>query len=114
MGYYSEVAIKLSKKANERATDNLKVRDALKQCGAEKVRDLKDGGVVYHIENIKWYSDFDEIAAIEGFLKSLDAEKEEFYEFMRLGEDENDNEHDWNGEVNDMFVNRSINFDFCV
>ena len=89
MGYYSQVAISMSKENYER----LKVFD-------KENRDLKDlldiaeikernEVIVLSWDSLKWYPDFAGVQAIEEFLASI-SDRNESYSFIRLGEEIDD------------------------
>lgn len=91
-----------------------KVKDAL-DCMMDELSgktELANGGAIYSISRVKWYESYEDVKAIEDFLESLDAEKGEYYELLRIGEDDDDSEHRGNGE-HQMWIDRSINTDYC-
>lgn len=120
MGYRSDVAIVFNKKAMEVMPQD--VKDELEALAGEDGIIMHDDGELteYRITYVKWYSDYEDVKKIEGFLDMLgdewdkaaedDCEPPE-YEFLRIGEDEDDTEHRWNGNGTcRLWVNRTIEF----
>jgi hypothetical protein len=112
MGYYSEVAIGMTKKAHEKFIAFL-TGEVLKGSfspddespfevlnNAEKTE--YEDAVVYKWDSIKWYQEFKSIAAIKEALNNLDCsndsdeddEEDGNYIFVRVGEEADDIETD--------------------
>jgi hypothetical protein len=117
MGYYSEVAIKLNKAAVAAMTED--VRQTLER-NLPLERTWEDGSRLYHSGMVKWYEDFENVRKVMGFLHSLGESHETVsmddndtprYEFMRIGEEDGDDEHDGNGEWWQMWIDRTIGWD---
>lgn len=88
MGYRSEVAICFSAEAVKLMTDELK--NTLKETFT-LVKMVDDGYMLCHDASLKWYDTFDDVNAIEAFMESLDETDNAGCEFLRLGEDDDDN-----------------------
>lgn len=99
MGYRSEVAILLSEEAVKLMTDELK---KMFDETFEIIQKRDDGCMLYHTNSCKWYQGYEEVDAIEGFLATLNEKGDEIEdcggEFLRIGEDEDDIEHDIYGD----------------
>ena len=54
-----------------------------------------NGDMLFQIDWIKWYEDFDDVQALEDWMLEHDGEHEEHYSFNRLGEEFGD--HDRRG-----------------
>lgn len=91
MGYYSEVAIRLTRQAADRLGDM--ARGTLDRLGTRY--EDRGGEVCYHIPRMKWRNDLPDTSVIGAFLGSLDADRGECYEMIRLGEEEGDDFHAW-------------------
>lgn len=99
MGYYSDVALCLSKEgANQLAKALAGVRSTMSLEDRHEIQNLlinpdrkgknkSTGTRLYFWSNIKWYSTFVEVAFIESFLDELDGEH---YQLLRIGEDMTD------------------------
>lgn len=104
MGYYSEVAIGMSKKAHEKfiaflTGEMLKGKfDADDESPFEVLENAEkteyENAIVYKWDSIKWYSDYKSISAIEEALDNLDDISEDDsdsnYIFIRVGEESDD------------------------
>lgn len=99
MGYRSEVAILLSEEAVKLMTDELK---KMFDETFEIIQKRNDGCMLYHTNSYKWYHGYEEVDAIEGFLATINEKGDEIEdcggEFLRIGEDEDDIEHDTYGD----------------
>lgn len=104
MGYYSEVAIVIRKRDAKRLFTEVakrpeddNVRWLVEHCAAKAdVNDFDtnpDGVQVLHWEWVKWYDEFEEVKYIMNFIRSLGDGN---YEFMRIGEEDGDCEHEGN------------------
>ena len=99
MGYYSDVALCLSKAGAEKLAAAIEARigntpddfgsNVIKALiGGEPVRKDEDTGTVaFCWSGVKWYSDFEGVAFVENFMADLD---DEDYYFIRIGEDYDD------------------------
>ena len=117
MGYYSDVALCLTKNG----MDQLKIalaeaeRDKPDSLAAIKIligdepsrTDESTGAVVFLWEGERWYDEFDEIAFVEEFMDNLSHED---FLFIRLGEDYDDIETcgSFRGKPFGMYVERKI------
>jgi len=99
MGYMSDVAILLNDTAVKAMPE--KIRMALdKVLPNNKKIEIDDvSWTLYYVECCKWNPMFlEDVSAIEGWLDKLDDGKDELYEFLRIGEDSDDEEHHKNHE----------------
>ena len=99
MGYYSDVAILLNKKAVDAMPE--RIREAFDKVLPNKktVTYADEKWTLYHVSCCKWNPMFSEdVSAIDGWLDKLDDGKDELYEFLRIGEDGDDEEHHKNHE----------------
>jgi hypothetical protein len=103
MGYRSEVAVRFSEKASEVVKHFYEMDKQIKELidGAEFCDDFSS--ILWGW--IKWYDDFEDIAA---FMHMLDQLGEENYGMIRMGEDYDDVEYYGDPPSFDMYVNRSI------
>ena len=100
MGYRSDGAVYLPDKAY------FLLPDELKQDLKDNWEQNEDNKNIWNFYDFKWYDSYDDIKAWENFMSKLD-EAEEDYDFIRLGEDINDNEV----RTYEMFyVNREIGY----
>jgi len=111
MGYRSDIVIYLNEEAAKRLHAEFKdVEEYLAKLGTKT--ELDDGGELYKMVNVKWDTAYcEDIIAIENFLDKLDWEDDECYEFMRLGEDDDDVEHRYTVDDVRLWVERYINTD---
>jgi hypothetical protein len=98
MGYRSDVAIK--------------VKPSLQSAFQETLAKAKLDSYIVNpctvfITNVKWYTDFDNVKLVEKWLDTLEYED---YGFIRLGEDQDDNEIHGDVYNYDMYISRSIEF----
>ena len=78
-----------------------------------------DRGIILKEEHVKWYDDYEEVkaynSAVHKFVEEFCKAKGAFdgaYEFMRVGEDDDDIEHDSAGDYDYLLsLERSINID---
>ena len=105
MGYYSDVAIAIRKRDAKRLFDEVAKRpdeDIVKWFFSNKMEEFNindadanpDGIQVLRWYGVKWYDEFEEVQYIMNFIRSLGYGS---YEFMRIGEDDCDVEHE--GEI---------------
>ena len=86
MGYRSDVVIRLNKNARDKMPENVKKE---LESSADEIKELEDGGAIYDIRGVKWYTEYEDVKAIEDFLDSLDInDEDEEYELVRCGEDD--------------------------
>ncbi len=83
MGYRSNGKLWLSLKAQEKVTDELK-KDL-------EINWKKESDNIWSFEEWKWYPTYQDIKNWENFMKLCDKEELD-YEFVRIGEDLDDNE----------------------
>lgn len=95
MGYRSEVAIQLEKKAFDMVMKSIKKYNKTQNNGWEFAPDSilkKDDDYLLQWDCIKWYSDYSDIRTVENVLNELDklTESENIdgyrYHFVRVGE----------------------------
>ena len=106
MGYRSEVVVKFSDNAVKVVKKFYELDKQIKELidgsenstGWEQIQALNWGW-------IKWYDDFEDIAA---FMHMLDQIGDENYGMIRLGEESDDVEYYGDPPSFDMYVNRSI------
>lgn len=95
MGYYSEVALAMTKEAETKLKK--KAKKSLAKDGVlallndaeryeKKDHDWKDC-VLYHWRGLKWYERFADVSFMEKFVDSLNYDE---YRMVRVGEDEGD------------------------
>ena len=97
MGYYSDVALCLTKNGMDQLKSALIQAErnnpenfaAIKMliAGEPSKIDEGSGSVVFLWEGEKWYDEFAEVAFVEAFMNSLPSED---FLFIRLGEDHDD------------------------
>jgi hypothetical protein len=107
MGYRSQVALVVDQEGFD--VMNEATRSALDEWFNKY---SCEGYRLYIADDIKWYTGFgfDEVDAIENFMNNTDSEH---YRFIRLGEDNDDNE-DRGGLYDDPFglgISRSIEYE---
>ena len=120
MGYRSEVAIAMRKEDYELLKGfDKENKNLMELLDIAEVKEF-DGVTVIRWDWLKWYDSFSEVQAIEEFLGKL-SDEDKPYRFIRLGEDIEDTEIEYNygdeekyGDisyrVNDMIgVERYIN-----
>ncbi len=88
MGYYSDVALALSKHGSTLLKKRLGTvvgdeRIMFDHADLHKV-DAATGQELWRWDSVKWYEDFPDVAFIHGFLEDLD---EQHYLFVRVGEE---------------------------
>lgn len=109
MGYRSEVGIKCREKAFE-----LFRKAIIEQAFfPSKVYKNNSGEYTIYWSWVKWYDGYPEVSAIEDVMKILNkesyADNEEYgYRFLRIGEDQDDNEERENDYSLDFYIERSI------
>lgn len=89
MAYNSEVAVLFNKEAVALMPDD--VRKAADKV-FETVRELDDGCLLCHAYNTKWDTGLDDVGTVHTFMTDLDMEDKAGCEFLRLGDDDDDNE----------------------
>jgi len=120
MGYRSDVGLCLTGTGKT----TLDARLAALEAGTEQTQNILDllngcrnkredqdtGAAAWLWENLKWYSDYDDVAFIESLLHELDGEE---YYFIRVGESDDDTEIQgffWDNPFG-MMLMRGIGFD---
>ncbi len=122
MGYYSDVALCLTKAGAAQLATVIEARvgsspenfasSAIKDLlgGEPAHKDAATGAVAFCWSGMKWYADFEEVAFVESFMADL--EYEDYY-FIRVGEDYDDIEVNggfWDNPLG-MCLVRGITFD---
>lgn len=91
--YSSKVAIRLSRKAYDRLKD-LEFLPGSRFRSFDSFHFLKDGTVFFQWDDVQWYEGHDEeVDKTMNFLYGLDGDGGEFYECLRIGEMDDDEEH---------------------
>lgn len=103
MGYYSQVSILMDKESTDEFIKKLanEMPEHLGYFGEALEEGFKTFGIdetkpyrIFHFEWTKWYDDmFPEIQFMMRFLRNI--EEPHYYDFMRLGEDMDDVEHEY-------------------
>ena len=95
MGYRSEIAISMRKEdfelLKEFDKENKNLMELLEMAEVKESR----GVVVIKWDSLKWYPEFPEVQAIAEFIAEL-SEADKPYRFIRIGEDVNDTEVEYN------------------
>lgn len=105
MGYYSQVSILMDKESTDdfikklakELPEHIKfysnaLEEGFKTFGIDETKPYR----IFHFDWIKWYDDFfPEIQFMMRFLRNI--EEPHYYDFMRLGEDMDDVEHEYSG-----------------
>lgn len=86
MGYYSTVAIWANAEAIKAMPDDVK-KELLEKKGrfSGTAKRYSSGNICWDIGDTKWYDD--DVDAIMAWLRSLDASKDQLYEFVEITED---------------------------
>ena len=106
MGYRSEVCLALCEEADQLFKANAEMIPEL----AELIKDSESHAAErYYWSSIKWYDGYPEIDALARFMGFLECHDYAFG-FIRLGDDEDDNERMGHPCEYDMFVNRAISW----
>lgn len=122
MGYRSDVKALIYPVSSEHSLieyDKLKLlmnttfKNVLDSWGDESFTwDDKHRILMFNADSIKWYESFPEVASFPKFLEDVH-ELEYEYEFIRLGEEDDDVESDSTGDAQGyMYVSRSIEVSF--
>ena len=117
MGYRSEVAYVL-RFTNKEMKDNFvnlqraKADPHINEALNELV-EVEDNMLGYHADHVKWYSDYPDVKAHETLMKdtiklfgdeySTDYNEQAGYRFVRLGEEQEDNEDEEGGNSEDLY-----------
>jgi len=121
MSYRSDVVLVVSKKAMPHFMAIVStVPDGLSLCfqensGLTQNYDGDEGSILFHWSGIKWYSSFAGVQAVEEFLDKMDIFDidddgwADEYRFVRLGEDDDDDEVRGYG-FSEVYISRTINF----
>ena len=107
MGYRSEVILAIGPEVMPQFMVTMaKSEEARKMCWSEHDDMIKDycnikGAFLFRWANIKWYDSFEEVSAIQDFIKWCTDEQievdgkqvnaDEYYRFVRIGEEMDDN-----------------------
>lgn len=110
MGYRSEVAVAVKKECYEAlvagySDESKKNIEELISYGEKHENEY---GILLHWQDIKWYSDYDDIAA---FMKSLKNIDDKDWYMIRIGDDSDDTEINgcWWDNTFDLSVRREMN-----
>lgn len=109
MGYRSQVAFGLSKKAFITYGD--KIKEAVEDC-CEVLE--SNEGYVFTWESVKWYRDYDDVKIIKQVMDDIDAnstDEDEFYGFLRIGEDSDDVEESGDSYRFGISIQRTFSID---
>ena len=115
MGYRSEVVFVVAKEVMDQFLVTMaKSPQAREMCFGEADKRIKDydgeGNILFNWHSIKWFEGYEEIDAIVDFMDWCDGDEHEavnFYRFVRIGEDSDDNVHRGWG-FQDIYIERSI------
>ena len=124
MGYRSEVILAVGPEVMPQFLITMaKSPEARKMCFAEADTMIKDycdieGAFLFRWDHIKWYDRFEEVQAIQDFIEWCEDEQievdgkqvnaDEYYRFVRIGEDMDDNETQ--GWGFDIHIERSATY----
>jgi hypothetical protein len=111
MGYRSEVVLAMKetafKKMLEGWTDSIAI-EVLSYTN----KSIRDEWIMINWSDVKWYEGYQDVDAVMNFLQGEDCSQDDF-EFHRLGEDQDDYEHD--GDIGNspfnICLHRSLSFD---
>ena len=123
MGYYSDVGLAMYKKDFENMLKHFKetcaeAYDTWTKADDyalfENKSDPSNPVIVANIYSTNWYESFDDVCATEDYLHSCcEDDKDICYQFVRIGEDMDDNEEQYNGGLWEYCsINRSIDSDW--
>ena len=115
MGYRSDAALALVTDAaillkalcEHDESLNQFIEDACDKCAWEKSEIAAGYTTKFFWSSIKWYEGYDDIDMIEAFINNIP--ESDFY-FLRIGEEENDNEIRGEFWESDMYINRNISY----
>ena len=116
MGYRSEVILAIGPEVMPQFMVTMaKSPEARKLCWSEHTEMIKDycnikGAFLFRWDHIKWYDSYEEIQAIQDFIQwcadehiEVDGKQvnaDEYYRFVRIGEETDDNEvHGWGFDI---------------
>ena len=116
MGYRSEVILAVGPEVMPQFMVTMaKSPEASRMCFAEADTMIKDycdieGAFLFRWDHIKWYDSFEEVEAIQDFIQwcadeqiEVDGKQvsaDEYYRFVRIGEEMDDNEvHGWGFDI---------------
>ena len=107
MGYRSDVAYAIQFKDANALKEfvglhaiNEDTREALKECTLALEEDPNDcPALMFNESDVKWYDSFEEVQAHMKLIESVEEmfEDRAGYNFLRLGEEDDDNEHKYGG-----------------
>ena len=124
MGYRSEVILAIGPEVMPQFMVTMaKSPEARRMCFAEADTMIKDycdieGAFLFRWDHIKWYDSYEEVAAIQDFIEWCQSEQvevdgkevsaDEYYRFVRIGEEMDDNEsHGWGFDIH---IERNITY----
>lgn len=111
MGYRSDVTIALhgTKEDRDAYIAKMKLEGILNSDTLEYVSNVieTEKAAYFEFRDIKWYPDYDEIAAWDTLCARAADEKNIAVERMIVGEDSNDNQHDQWGRLEYTFLTLS-------
>ena len=133
MGYRSEVVLYVGPEVMPQFMVTMaKCQEARKLCFGDADQMVKDygdvkGSFLFKWGWLKWYDSFECVSAIEDFMdwcegediltgekdtegKEITRHGEEFFKFIRIGEEMDDNEQRGDAFWGDICINRSIEF----
>jgi hypothetical protein len=100
MGYKSEIGLCLTREARTKMEQALSELEKWPKTQAEIIRemfedgekreDAKSGSVAYYWKDLKWFANYGEMAFVEKLLAGLEKKQ---YLFIRIGEADDDTEH---------------------
>ena len=124
MGYRSEVILAVGPEVMPQFMVTMaKSPEARKLCWSDHDDMIKDycnikGAFLFRWTHIKWYDSFEEVSAIQEFIEWCQSEQievegkqvnaDEYYRFVRIGEDTDDNETE--GWGFDIHIERSATY----
>ena len=130
MGYRSEVAyvLRFTNKEMKDNFVNLQRAKADKEINEalDALVEVEDNMLGYHADHVKWYDDYPDVKAHETLMKdtiklfgdeySTDYNEQAGYRFVRLGEEQEDNEDEEGGNSEELYEyvdwSRQINTSF--
>ena len=125
MGYRSEVVLVVGKEVMPQFMVTMaKSAQARSMCWAEdeaeRVMDYdEEGSVLFRWDHIKWYESYPAVAKIQSFVECPSdygpdtvegTDPEEFFRFVRAGEESSDNEEHGGGF--EIYISRTIEYEY--
>ena len=124
MGYRSEVILAVGPEVMPQFMVTMaKSPEARQMCFGDHTEMIKDyagekGAFLFRWDHVKWYDSFEEVRAIQDFIEwcanerieveGKEVEADEFYRFIRIGEEMDDNEV--SGWGFDIHIERSATY----